>query len=94
MAVMPPLPNCSVASPLTRTVPVEVDAAAPDRTRLAFFVVPLVALPCKINVPLLASVVAFTVVDALRRDVADVERAVVGQQAPPKVAALPPSPLP
>ena len=79
--VIPPLPNSSVASPPTRSYPVTVAAAFLDRMRLASLVVPLAALPCRLNVPSVANVVAFTVVEALRAGVADVERSVVGQGA-------------
>jgi hypothetical protein len=55
------------------------------------FVVPLAAFPSKFNAPLLASVVAFTVVDALRPELptSSVPTLV---NVPPKLTVLPPSP--
>ena len=68
-----------------------VEAAAPERMRLALSVVPLAVLPCRLNVPLLANVVAFTVVEALR-PVSPMSSVASLVKAPRKVTELPPSP--
>ena len=64
--MIPPLANSSIASPLTRMDPVVVVGAAAVISSVAWSVVPLVALLCKMSDPLLCRPAAVTVVDALR----------------------------
>ena len=60
--------------------------------RLAWLLVGLAVLPWRVNTPLLASVVAFTLVEALRLAL-PMASAPALVSVPPKFTALPPSPL-